>query len=302
MHNNWSTVIGVTHRAPAKINIGLRLTGRRPDGYHELASLFWPVSICDDLRFEPDTADRVDVHWDTATTHKPAIPSNDNIVARTLGRLRQIAEIPYFRVTILKRIPVGGGLGGGSSNAATTLRVLSAGLGVDHATINDIAAGLGADVPFFLEPAPTWVTGVGEIRQLLSFESALAESLGLLVLLPAFSSRTADVFSEFRESDGELSLPVTPLNRKLSLSSLKEYTLTAQNDLLPIVAARHPQILALTQALSRSGAFFSSMSGSGSSLFGLYETSQMAVASAQVLLPICREYDCRLLTAQTYRV
>src|SRR3984885_9271677 len=155
-------------RAPAKINLGLSVVGRRADGYHELQSLFWPIDLEDELILTPAPENRIHTFWDddAAFPYTP-LPSTKNNLA-----LRATEEVltGKWSLQLRKRIPIGGGLGGGSSDAAAILRFGREHCGIASEQLESTAKQLGADVPFFLTPKPAWVTGAGENRQYLNVD------------------------------------------------------------------------------------------------------------------------------------
>lgn len=151
-------------RSPAKINVGLKIVGRRADGYHLIESLFWPLDFADEILFSESAAPAVDMKWtqDVSCDHTPtpSLPeSKDNLAMEAWQRANPSTS---KRISIQKRIPMGAGLGGGSSNAGTVLRYLVGNSLLSCEAAQRIAPQLGADVPFFLNPKPALVTGIGE--------------------------------------------------------------------------------------------------------------------------------------------
>src|SRR6266436_3882296 len=158
-------VTELSGRACAKINLFLRVTGRRGDGYHELDSVFLPLSLADEIRIEIRAADEPMV---TVNCNLPELASSkDNLAVRAARSfMSEFDLVADVSIDLEKRIPVGAGLGGGSSDAATVLCMMAAAAQLtDEATMSKlprIALSLGADVPFFLDPRPSRVTGIGE--------------------------------------------------------------------------------------------------------------------------------------------
>ncbi|HEV8633431.1 MAG TPA: 4-(cytidine 5'-diphospho)-2-C-methyl-D-erythritol kinase [Chloroflexota bacterium] len=149
---------GIRELAPAKLNLVLEVLGRREDGYHELATVFQTVGLCDELRFWPDDALTLEVD-------DPALAGEENLVLRAARRLRdRVGFRAGARIRLTKRIPAAAGLGGGSSDAAAALRGLRRlwRLGLEDAELAEIAAGLGADVPFLLRGGTALAGGVGD--------------------------------------------------------------------------------------------------------------------------------------------
>ena len=158
-------VTELTGRACAKINLFLRVTGRRGDGYHELDSVFLPISLADEIRLEIRAADESSV---TVNCNLPELARSRNNLAARAARsfMSEFDLVADVSIDLEKRIPVGAGLGGGSSDAATILCMMAAAarLTDDEAAgrLRRLALSLGADVPFFLDPQPSRVTGIGE--------------------------------------------------------------------------------------------------------------------------------------------
>lgn len=222
----------------AKINWSLRITGKRADGFHDLETIFQTISLHDDLTFTPS-------QQLTLTCDDPAVPVDDtNLVIRAARAVNATAAI-----TLRKRIPAGGGLGGGSSNAATTLMALGSG------DLASIALQLGSDVPFFLIGGTAYARGRGEI---LTPMPPMA-GIPLLLVLPEERVMTKEAFAH-----------VTRYSEPVGMSS--DFA-TFTNDFDEPVFAMLPRLRALKQRLLDSGAFFASMSGSGSTLFGAYENA-----------------------------
>ena len=144
----------------AKINLGLHVVSRRPDGYHCIETVFYPVPLCDALEVVP--AEAFSFH-----TYGLAIdgPADDNLVMRALAAMRQQAEIPPAAIHLKKTIPFGAGLGGGSADAAFMLKLLRdyASLSLTDDALERIAARLGADCPFFVRNRPVMATGIGDV-------------------------------------------------------------------------------------------------------------------------------------------
>lgn len=285
-------------RAPAKLNLGLRVVGRRADGYHLLESLFWPIDLCDKLEFSEAERDSLELtHVSIDTGQWPA--TQNNLILVALNQIRLRSNIPFFRVRIEKNIPLGAGLGGGSSDGAATIQMFLPVLGNNIAS--ELAATLGADVPFFVgNIVPAWMTGIGEKKCIVPIAPAALKRISFVIILPPLSVSTKSVFDEFRRHELSANRVELPPG-ELDWSSLRAYLQMSANDLEPIVSQRFPIISLACRELHQAGAIFSSMSGSGSSVFGVFETPDLANNAAKALDKFCRQYSCRLLTAMTYR-
>jgi 4-diphosphocytidyl-2-C-methyl-D-erythritol kinase len=262
-----STARSTIWRSPAKVNLCLRVVGRRRDGYHLLDSVFAPIDLCDELAVTiddvaPGAPTRIDVRCDRAGVPEDA----SNLAARAAAVL--LAERGLgatVRIAITKMIPPGTGLGGGSGNAATVLRGLNAWLGLDlaPARLAELALGLGADVPFFLVGAAARVQGIGEIVE----EIADFRELALVVAIPPVAVSTVWAFRAFAE--------LVPSPRaggdeaaRLAAGAMPSQALLV-NDLERVVLPAFPAIAELKQRLLAAGAQGAVMSGSGSAVLGL---------------------------------
>ncbi len=265
--------------APAKVNLGLRVVGRRSDGYHLLESLFVPLEVADRLRIEVEPAAQTSFTLEIVGRAEDLPAGDDNLVARAARAFLDAAGLASrVSLTLDKRIPIGAGLGGGSSDAATVLLALAQHFAnaLSAAALATIAMRLGADVPFFLDPRPAWVTGIGEeIEPIPTFPP-----LDLLLVTPSPPLATADVFRAF---DAALT-PPSPSRRMLALRSGAGWSPSAAlliNDLEPIAARLRPGIERVRCELERLGARAVAMSGSGPSVFGLFRDAEQARAASK---------------------
>lgn len=266
--------------APAKINLGLRVTGRRADGYHDLESVFLPLApegpLADwlevALRAEPGVA----IRSHGAVSGVPADASNLAVRAAE-GFLARAGRAEGAAIVLDKRIPAGAGLGGGSSDAGAVLRGLAAlapgALAGD--VLEALALALGADVPFFLDPRPSFVSGVGERREPLPGVPALA----LIVAHPGPPLATPDVFRAFDARSAALTpagaLPkVRALPRRPGDESRAAWAERVRNDLEPTATALCPAIAHLREQLFDAGALAAAMSGSGPAVYGVFESEE----------------------------
>lgn len=258
--------------APGKINLCLRVTGKRADGYHELDSIFLPIAWSDIVRIEtrPSDAPRVGLRCDEAALKD----SQSNLASRAAAAfMREFAIVAEVLVDVRKRIPLGAGLGGGSSDAGAVLRMMSAIFGVSSPPrLAAVAVELGADVPFFLDPVPARVRGIGEIIEPLP----PMVRLNLVVAVPSVKVPTAGVFSALKPENwsGPLADAEIP-----SVLSGKISPLLVMNDLAKPAMALFPDIAKLKALLEEEGARVAAMSGSGGAVFGLYDDAVSAEAA-----------------------
>ena len=265
--------------SPAKVNLNLAVTGRRPDGYHELVSLMVCVDVYDRIRFHfIGTAITLRCHASGVPEDERNLAFQAAIAFREALRLKGLPVSFGLRICLDKQIPAGAGLGGGSSNAATVLKVLNR--HCDHPfTPEELAAlalPLGADVPFFLYGRPAIVTGIGErIRPYTRLDP-----YSVLIVFPGAGLSTAAVY-------GALNLRLTKCEKKLKGFLLKNETFKAGshmcNDLERPAIQRCPDIMAIKTALHDQGAEGALMSGSGSAVIGLFKDATTALKAREVL-------------------
>lgn len=250
--------------APAKLNLFLHVTGRRPDGYHELQTLFQFIDVCDSLSFTPrDDGQclRLEGPGD--------IPAEQDLVVRAAKLLRRVSGCALGAdIRLVKRIPVGAGLGGGSSDAATTLLALNRlwNLNLASAELAEYGRALGADVPVFIHGLASWAEGIGERLQPVDLDEPW-----YLVITPPVLVSTREIFTapELRRDHP----PVTWSDY------LDGHT---GNDCEPVTRRRHPQVAEALDWLRRQGP--ASMSGTGASVF-MAAASEADARSLQLRVP-----------------
>jgi len=257
-------------RAPAKINVYLRIVGRRPDGYHLLDSLMVPISLYDDVRITVAHGEQpaatpgaaLVVHCDD-----PTVPGGEtNLAYKAAALVCQEAGLrARLDIHLRKRIPAGAGLGGGSSDAATVLKSLNTllALGWTEARLCQLGARLGADVPFFIPCRPARIGGIGD--SIMTVPPLPARPVVLVV--PPFSVSTPWAYSRF-DALPPVGAPLTqPQQLPPGQWPSRELII---NDLERAVHPAYPPIAALKDAMLRLGAEGALMSGSGSSVFGIF--------------------------------
>jgi len=268
-------------RAPAKVNLTLRVIGRRADGYHEIESLVVFASVGDALAFTPGRSLALAVRGPTALS---AGAIADNLVLKAAHALAERAEgLRLGRFILSKRLPVAAGLGGGSADAAAALRLLARHnqLALDDLRLAAAARATGADVPVCLDPRPRLMRGVGEI---LSAPIGLPR-LPAVLINPRVAVPTKDVFARLA-APRIVRLPPNephdcpPVDRAALISYLHDRT----NDLEPPAIALTPVIAAVLNALQRlADVRLARMSGSGATCFALFDQLKAAAAAARTL-------------------
>ena len=270
--------------APAKVNRELRVGALRPDGFHEIRSRMVSIDLSDRLTAEP--AEGLEFSCDD-----PAVPGgDDNLVVRAAVLLARSAGIrPKVRLRLEKKIPMGGGLGGGSADAAATLRLLTRvwGLSERAGELSALSAELGSDVPFFLSGGEADLTGRGEVVTPLEDRP----SAELLLLVPPFPISTAGVYRTYA---GRGSLPET---LEVASDSYRRYL--GPNDLASAVLEVEPRMEAFLRSAKRA-TLDHAISGSGSAIT-LHGAAPEAPIALDASHPEARLYRCRTLTRQEFR-
>lgn len=268
---NWSGPV-IRLRSPAKLNLYLEIKGRRPDGYHELVMLNTGIDLADTVLVKAGSGAGIQIECDD-----PQVPLDE-------GNLCHRAAMAFFQafpgasaglqIKIVKRIPVAGGLGGGSGNAAAVLFALArlTGAKVTLQELIGLGARVGADVPFFLFRSPAWVAGVGEIME----DADPLPAWTFLIVRQKIGVSTRWAFAQY-------DLTKTP--DKLEYSG-DHGTAPAKwklrNDLEPVVAARHPEVALAKDVLLEAGASGAMMSGSGPTVFAVFDNEASAEKARDV--------------------
>lgn len=271
-------------RAPAKVNLTLVVRRRREDGYHDLESLVVFARCGDELRFAPGGEGfRLAMRGRTAAA---AGPDSDNLVLRAARALAATAPVPGGIFTLVKRLPVAAGLGGGSSDAAAALRLLAraGGLAPDDDRVLAAARATGSDVPVCLDPRPRFMRGTGhDLGPPLSLPRlpALLVNPGVAVSTPAVFRALGLGARTEREGDPATVLEAGPAAPRAGLLSL---IAASRNDLEAPAVALAPEVATALAALRADpGCLFARMSGSGATVFGLFDTCRAAARAGKVI-------------------
>jgi 4-diphosphocytidyl-2-C-methyl-D-erythritol kinase len=257
--------------APAKVNLFLHILGRRADGYHLLDSLMVPVSLYDELRLRvnPSPTSSISLACDA-----PALPCGPtNLAYRAAALFLETTRLTAaVDISLAKRIPMGGGLGGGSSDAAAVLLGLNRLLGapLNPGELATLAGRLGADVTFFAYGRPARVGGIGE--QVVPVD--LPAVLSLVLCTDGFALSTQQVYARVDLASLTSHEPVTNISELVDGRRLSSKWFT--NDLEKAAAEVHPEVLSLKSKLVEQGALGALMTGSGSAVFGVWPDPQLA--------------------------
>lgn len=262
--------------AVAKINLGLNVVEKRPDGYHNLQTVFYPVPIKDVLEVVPMSEDaHSDMDCDLTVTNIPIEGDiRRNLVVRAYDLLKQdFPTLPRVRVCLEKNIPTQAGMGGGSSDCAYMIRVLNElfGLNLSAAQMASYAARLGADCAFFVYSAPCYAEGIGEVLTPISLDLS---GWHIGVVRPDIPVPTKEAFSRIH--------PHYPKKncREVVMQPVETWREELVNDFEESVFALHPELLSVKQQLYKMGATYAAMSGSGSALFGLFRGEPTSLEDA----------------------
>jgi len=281
--------------APAKINLGLKVLARRPDGYHDILSLLQTVDLADRVSLVPiPERGRTIVACDADDV--PDGP--ENLAYKAAEAIRAATGVDEgIRIELEKQIPAGGGLGGGSSDAAAVLR------GLPHVwpvqlpavALHEMAAGLGSDVPFFLEGGTAVVRGRGELLE----RSAWPDIYHYVLVDPGFRVSTAWAYGQIRIELTAISEYAKLLDSRVEAGAAWANMLLEklENDFLPLVVAEYPQADDILAALRASDAVSVSLSGTGATLYGVFRTTAASgTAAAAIRRMGYRCFTCRAVS------
>lgn len=246
----------------AKINLGLLVTGKRADGYHSIESIFYPVNIEDALEAVPNDSDECNFHFSGAQIEGT---TENNLVYKAWKLLRDRHQIGGVDFALLKKIPMGAGMGGGSADGAFALKLLNDlfKLNLSPQTLKAYSAQLGSDCAFFIENRPCFVSGRGEILEPIELDLS---TYHFAFIKPPIHVGTAEAYQLITPAPSEVDLkqliqkPVSTWKEKLS------------NDFEAPIASKYPEIAKAKDTLYEMGAIYASMTGSGSAVYGIFES------------------------------
>lgn len=268
----------------AKINIGLNVVSKRNDGYHDLQTVFYPIPLTDSLELKDGSK------WDDACTlvlsgNKVEGRKEDNLVYRVFTSLQKEFNLPPTIIFLSKHIPTGAGLGGGSSDAASTMIMANEKfrLGLTDRDMEERLSVFGSDCPFFVRNKPVYAEGRGYIFSDISVD---LKGWYLLLVKPPVSVSTKEAYNGIRPA-----FPALSLKESIVSTPVEQWRGVIKNDFEPTVFLSHPQISAIKSTLYDMGAVYASMSGSGSAVYGLFT---FPIKNAQTIFPEAFVFTCQL--------
>lgn len=252
----------------AKINLGLNIVSKRPDGYHNLETVFYPIPLTDALEIK-----YMDEKFPSESPCDLKITGNDvdcneenNLVIKAYQLLAADFQLPRVHAHLVKRIPTQAGLGGGSSDAAYMIRLLDERfrLNIGIPEMERYAAKLGADCAFFITADPSYAEGIGDVLMPADVPGAGLGGYYLAVVKPSVAVSTRDAYAAI--------VPKTPAKccRDIVRQPIETWKDELVNDFEAPIFAMHPELAAIKQSLYDAGAVYAAMSGSGSALFGIF--------------------------------
>lgn len=265
-----------------KINLGLHILRKRSDGYHELETVFYPIGLTDVLEVIQNRNGKTSVHLSTSGVPVEGRPTN-NLCVRAYRLLQKdFPFLPPMLIHLHKVIPAGAGLGGGSANASFSLQMINeiAGLGLNQHQLLYYAAQLGSDCPFFIINKPCYATGRGEILE--EFELDLS-AYTIILVNPGIHVDTGVAFTGIVPAPPEYSI------KEILQQPVSQWKYKLQNDFEKTVFKRYREIVDIKDSLYQQGAVYASMSGSGSTVYGIFEKETIP----QLTFP--KEYFVKIL-------
>jgi 4-diphosphocytidyl-2-C-methyl-D-erythritol kinase len=265
-------------KAPAKINIGLNIVKKRDDGFHNLETFFYPINdLFDELTFERSDKFSFEMK-ETSIKYQDKLQSNLVVKAKNILEEKTGKKLTA-KITLKKNIPIGAGLGGGSSDAASTLICLNEmfNLKIKNEQMIEIALKLGSDVPFFLKAKPAVGKSRGEILSIKEFSVPYY----ILLVNPGIHVSTKEAFASINPVKSNINYDDTFKD----FNSFWLHHNNVRNDFENYVFSKHPEIKQIKELLNENGSLFSLMSGSGSTVYGFFESFEQALHTKQ-LFPV----------------
>lgn len=267
----------------AKINLGLDILRRRADGYHDICTIMIPVKWCDVLEIVPSPNETSSL---SITGNTVDCPTEKNLVMKAYRAMEQQYNLPPVDIYLRKIIPDGAGLGGGSADAAFTIKGLNTlfSLGLNNETMAKTAASIGADCPFFIYNRPMLCTGTG--TDMMPIDMNLT-GLNIGLVKPGRSISTAQAYAGVKPE-----IPATTLEQRIN-SDITAWKGLVSNAFEPSVGLHLPELYSIKNRLYESGALYASMSGSGSAIYGIWD-NDILTDTLQNMFPECIVHTCSL--------
>ena len=252
----------------AKINLGLFIERKRPDGYHDISTIFYPIPLVDAVEIIPAPKTELFLYGNPIDC-----PPEKNLVVKAYRLMAKEFHLPNAAIHLYKHIPDGAGLGGGSADASFALKMLNemGKLGMPDEQLAAMASQLGADCAFFVYNRPMYATGIGD--KFAPVEVNLS-GYWLLLVKPPVSVPTGEAYSRVKPAPSAEPIP------QVLQRPVRQWREVLKNDFEPSVFACHPQLAQIKQQMYDAGALYASMSGSGSSLYGIFESDILAESAS----------------------
>lgn len=253
-------------KTPAKINFGLNIINKRQDGFHDLITIFYPVNLYDIISFKKSRYTTLICNIDSLQN------TGDNLIIKAIRELeKEFGEIFNLEIKLRKNIPIGAGLGSGSSNAAATLKALNElyNLNLNTKDLIKFASKIGSDVSFFINPLPSLALSRGEVLKVIDFKIGYP----ILLVNPDIHISTKWAYENIIPHKPKFDLAT--LNGKLSFD-FEKLRKSVNNDFEVLIFKKYPKIKQIKKQLYAAGALFALMSGSGSTVFGIFPNRKIA--------------------------
>ena len=249
-----------------KINIGLSVIGKRTDGYHDLESIFYPINVKDSLEIITSNLDQLEISFTSSGLEIDGNESNNLCIKAYKLLKKDFPSLPHIKMHLHKAIPIGAGLGGGSANGTAALKILieKFGISINNEMLLHYALQLGSDCPFFINNTPSLATGRGEILKPINLDLS---AYNIFIINPGIHINTAWAFSKLKPDSS-----VTNLNNIISIP-INNWKELIRNDFEIAIFNSFPVLELIKSSLYKAGALYASMSGSGSTLYGIFEKS-----------------------------
>jgi len=247
----------------AKINLGLNVVEKRPDGYHNLETIFYPIGLSDALEIIFPEGETNEYIWQSSGNIVDCDP-DQNLCIKALRKLREARQLPTVGLHLHKVVPTGAGLGGGSSDAAFVMKHVNSllNLGLSDEELKAMSAKIGADCPFFIDNKPSYATGIGDILTPIELD---LHNYWIVLAKPPVAVPTKTAYSKIKPHYPEIAI------KDIIKRPVSEWKDLLVNDFEASVFAEYPAIKQLKESFYVKGAVYASMSGSGSSVFGLFD-------------------------------